>query len=83
MKQHLPKIMEQVQDNLNETGECIIQRIANLEHSAIYLKLIKNHMDPRVVQSCDVPVFVRNKSEFEIDDWDLTTQRVCCVFINL
>lgn len=83
MKQHLPKIMEQVQDNLNETGECIIQRIANLEHSAIYLKLIKNHMDPRVVQSCDVPVFVRNKSEFEIDDWDLTTQRVCSLFKNL
>lgn len=76
MKQHLPKIMEQVLNNLNKTGECIIHRIANLEHSAIFLKLIKNHYDPHVVQSCDVPVFVRSKSDFEIDDWDLTTQKV-------
>ncbi|CAF0796246.1 unnamed protein product [Brachionus calyciflorus] len=73
---HLPKILEQIQRDLNKTGECIIHKIANLEHSAIFLKLIINHSDPQLVQSCDVPVFIRNHEEFEIDEWDLTTQKI-------
>lgn len=75
-KQHLPKIMEQIQTSLNTTGECIIQKIANLEHSAMFLKIIKNHVDPQIVQSFDVPVFLIDPNEFEIDDWDLTTQKI-------
>lgn len=68
--------MDQIQTDLNTKGECIIQKIANLEHSAMFLKLIKNHVDPQLVQSFDVPVFLINPNDFEIDDWDLTTQQV-------
>jgi hypothetical protein len=60
----LPKILHQIRDSLNTNGECIIQKIANLEHSAIFLKLIKNHIDPQIVQSFDVPVFVNNLINF-------------------
>ena len=62
--------------HLNTTDECIVQKIGNLEHSAIFLKLIKNHMDPQIVQSFDVPVFTVNQDDFEIDDWDLTTKKI-------
>jgi hypothetical protein len=72
----LPKLLKQICLNLNTTDECIIQKIGNLEHSAIFLKLIKNHMDPQIVQSFDVPVFTVNYEEFEIDDWDLTTKKI-------
>jgi hypothetical protein len=72
----LPKLLRQICLNLNTTDECIIQKIGNLEHSAIFLKLIKNHMDPQIVQSFDVPVFTINQEEFEIDDWDLTTKKI-------
>ena len=72
----MPKLLRQIQKNLNTTEECIIQKIGNLEHSAIFLKLIKNHMDPQIVQSYDVPVFTINREEFEIDDWDLTTKKI-------
>jgi hypothetical protein len=75
-KDDLPKLLRQIQLNLNTTDECIIQKIGNLEHSAIFLKQIKNHMDPQIVQSSDVPVFTINQHEFEIDDWDLTTKRI-------
>lgn len=74
--QDLPKILNQVRENLNNNGECIIQKIANLEHSAIFLKLIKNHIDPQIVQSFDVPVFVIHNDSFQIEDWDLTTQKI-------
>jgi hypothetical protein len=77
MKAYLPKLLEQICYNLNMYGECVIQKIGALEHSAIYLKLIKNHNDPQIVQSFDVPVFVVNQADFEIDDWDLTSQKVC------
>lgn len=76
LKLHLPKILEQIRNTLNTTEECIIQKIANLEHSAIFLKLIKNHVDPQQVQSFDVPVFIVNYEDFVIDDWDLTTQKI-------
>jgi hypothetical protein len=33
-------------------------------------------MDPQIVQSFDVPVFIVHKENFQIEDWDLTTQRV-------
>jgi len=72
----LPKILKQIQENLNATGECIIQKIANLEHSSIFLKLIKNHTDPQIVQSFDVPVFIVHNENFQIEDWDLTTQKI-------
>ena len=49
MKAHLPKLLEQIHSNLNSSGECIIQKIGNLEHSSLFLKLIKNHVDPQVV----------------------------------
>ena len=29
-KDDLPKILNQIRDNLNNNGECIIQKIANL-----------------------------------------------------
>lgn len=54
----------------------MIQKIANLEYSAMFLKLIKNHTDPSPVQNYDVPVFLVNYKSFEIDDWDLTTQKI-------
>lgn len=76
MKAHLPKLLEQIHSNLNSSGECIIQKIGNLEHSSLFLKLIKNHIDPQIVQSFDVPVFTMNQDCFEIDDWDLATQKV-------
>ena len=76
MKAHLPKLLEQIHSNLNSSGECIIQKIGNLEHSSLFLKLIKNHTDPQVVQSFEVPVFTMNLDCFEIDDWDLATQKV-------
>ena len=47
-----------------------------MEHSAIFLKLIKNHLDPQKVQNFDVPVFTINCEDFEIDDWDLTTKKI-------
>ena len=72
----LPKLLRQIHINLNTTDECIVQKIGNLEHSAIFLKLIKNHMDPQIVQSFDVPVFTINLEDFEIDDWDLTTKKI-------
>ena len=85
LKSHLTKILEEIFFRLNSKGECIVAKIANLEHSAIFLKLIKNHSDPRVVQSYDVPVFTINYKDFEIDDWDLTTRKVKekNYFINL
>lgn len=76
MKAHLPKLLEQIHSNLNSNGECIIQKIGNLEHSSLFLKLIKNHIDPKLAQSFDVPVFTINKDCFEIDDWDLATQKI-------
>jgi hypothetical protein len=76
----LPYILEQILVKLNTTGECIIQKIANLEHSAMFLKLIKNHTDPKPVQSFDVPVFIVDRETFEIDDWDLTTKKVCLIY---
>jgi hypothetical protein len=75
-KEHLPKLLEQIHSSLNSDGECIIQKIGNLEHSSMFLKLIKNHVDPQIVQSFDVPVFIVDPKSFEIDDWDLTTQKV-------
>jgi hypothetical protein len=42
----------------------------------MFLKLIKNHNDPRVVQSYDVPVFTLDYKDFDIDDWDLTTKKI-------
>ena len=36
-------------------------------------------MDPQIVQSFDVPVFIVNRDEFEIDDWDLTTRRIVSI----
>lgn len=79
LKTHLPKMLEQILISLNTDGECIIQKIANLEHSALFLKIIKNHIDPQVVQSFDVPVFTFSQDSFEIDDWDLTTRKVILV----
>ena len=76
MKAHLPKLLEQIRTNLNSKGECLIQKIGNLEHSALFLKLIKNHDDPQIVQRFDVPVFIVQRDSFEIDDWDLTTKNV-------
>lgn len=76
MKEHLPKLLEQIHSSLNSSGECIIQKIGNLDHSSMFLKLIKNHVDPQIVQSFDVPVFIVDPDSFEIDDWDLTTQKV-------
>jgi len=76
MKAHLPKLLEQIHSNLNSSGECIIQKIGNLEHSSLFLKLIKNHQDPPLVHSFEVPVFTMNHDCFEIDDGDLTTQKV-------
>jgi hypothetical protein len=66
--------MEEIRNDLNLSGECVIKRIGHLEHSAMFLKLIENHVDPQNVQSYEVPVFVCN--DFKIDDWDLTTQKV-------
>jgi nitrogen permease regulator 2-like protein len=76
MKEHLPKLLEQIHSNLNSSGECIIQKIGNLDHSSMFLKLIKDHVDPQIVQSFDVPVFIVDPESFEIDDWDLTTKKV-------
>lgn len=76
MKEHLPKLLEQIHFNLNSSGECIIHKIANLDHSSMFLKLIKNHADPQIVHSYDVPVFIVDPNSFEIDDWDLTTKKV-------
>lgn len=76
MKAHIPKLLEQIHSNLNLNGECIIQKIGNLDHSSLFLKLIKNHIDPKVVQSFEVPVFTMDKNYFEIDDWDLATQKI-------
>jgi hypothetical protein len=76
MKAHIPKLLEQIHSNLNLNGECIIQKIGNLDHSSLFLKLIKNHIDPKIVQSFEVPVFTMDKSCFEIDDWDLATQKI-------
>lgn len=42
----------------------------------MFLKIIRNHIDPQQVQSFDVPVFLVNPCDFEIDDWDLTTQKI-------
>ncbi len=75
-KLDLSLLLEQIRINLNQNGECIIQKIGNLEHSSLFLKLIKKHVDPQYVQSFDVPVFVTNLRSFYVDDWDLTTNRV-------
>ena len=76
MKADLPKLLEKIHSNLNSSGECIILKIANLEHSSLFLKLIKNHIDPQLVQSFEVPMFTVNHDSIEIDDWDLATQKV-------
>ena len=75
-KEVLPKILLQIITDLNDYGECIIEKVGNLEHSSIFLKLIKNHLDPKSVESYDVPVFSISFEDLEIDDWDLTTKRV-------
>lgn len=75
-KEVLPKILLQIITDLNEYGECIIEKVGNLEHSSIFLKLIKNHSDPKSIESYDVPVFSISYEDLEIDDWDLTTKRV-------
>ena len=72
----MPKILRQIREDLNTKGECIIQKIADLEHSAIFLKLILNHKDPQVVQSFDVPVFIVDMQYFQIEDWDYLTRIV-------
>ncbi len=80
MKAHLPKLLEQIHSNLNSSGECIIQKIGNLEHSSLFLKLIKNHQDPPLVHSFEVPVLTINRESIEIDDGDLATQKVYYFF---
>ena len=75
-KTHLPELLEQIRLSLNLNGECVIQKIGNLEHSSLFLKLIQKHLDPQYVQSFDVPVFVTNLKSFSVDDWDLTTNKV-------
>ncbi len=75
-KEVLPNILLQIITDLNEYGECIIEKVGNLEHSSIFLKLIKNHSDPKSVESYDVPVFSISYQDLIIDDWDLTTKRV-------
>ena len=76
MKADLPKLLVKIHSNLNSSGECIILKIANLEHSSLFLKLIKNHIDPQMVQSFEVPMFIVDHDSIEIDDWDLATQKV-------
>jgi hypothetical protein len=72
-------LLEQIRTNLNQDGECVIQKLGNLEHSTLFLKLIQKHIDPQNVQSFDVPVFITNIGNFHVDEWDLTTNKVCWV----
>jgi hypothetical protein len=53
-KEYLPDLLEQIRNDLNTKGECVIQRIGNIEHSSVFLKLIKKHFDPQEVQSNSV-----------------------------
>ena len=72
----MPDLLEQMRINLNQDGECVIHKIANLEHSSLFLKIIQKHIDPQNVQSFDVPVFITNINNFQVDEWDLTTNKV-------
>jgi hypothetical protein len=75
-KSYLPDLLDQILKNLNTNGECVIEKIGTLQHSSLFLKLIEKHIDPRDVQSLDVPVFVANLSNFQFDEWDLTMHKV-------
>ncbi|XP_033115443.1 GATOR complex protein NPRL2-like [Anneissia japonica] len=69
----LPDIMKQLLSNLNEHGKC---SIPINDSNTIHLKIVPPMRDPPPVFEHQVPMFLKDKSSYDFNDWDLTTQQI-------
>lgn len=75
---NLYRILENIFRDLNVNSECTVAfDIANV----VTLKILRFPMSPDLVEDHHVPIIVKDLSEFPINQWDLTIQRVL-PFIN-
>uniref|UniRef100_UPI00358EAD07 GATOR1 complex protein NPRL2 isoform X1 n=1 Tax=Myxine glutinosa TaxID=7769 RepID=UPI00358EAD07 len=71
-KQQLPKLMEVLLEEINESGKCTLP-IDN--SNTINLKVIEHRPTPATVQEYEVPVFTQCW-DYDASQWDLTTQQI-------